>query len=386
MRVHNIDKKGDIKSNITYISKVFLLFILIGMFTFGFRTEKSKANTLGQVNVTVDYLEEIITVTPGSGGSTKLYMSTDKKKTWELLDDSGVVDISTLLSTKSVTLYFKGNKDLTAKEVVLAGEDKSLQASYKVLNGAGAIVFTPVQTVEYKKGVNGTWKQTSSPIPTSIYEINGATIYIRTPATVFKRAGKVVTVKVPKKPSAPSVKLDGSKLSITGLKAGETQYRVGDSTTWITFSSTDKKTNALDLNTILNPGAIANTPIPAGRIEFRNSGSDKKPTSRVKVLEIVQQSTAPENVVLSGTTLIISDSDTKKAYEYTIVPINSTLNLDKAKWTSVTSKKPVIIKNASVGDKILVRLKSTTDSTTKQVILASTYKEFTVTEITKVYK
>jgi hypothetical protein len=363
--------------------KVLIILLIFCMVfnTFG-PIKLSKADANSQVNVLVNYLEEIVTVTAGTGGSLKFYMSTDKMKTWEILAPTGVADISSLLSTKEVTVYFKGNKDLRPVSYTFPAEDKSLQASYKIVSGEGRIEFgNTAQPVEYRKGANGVWRSATNPMPTAAYEIKGATLYFRTSATAVKRAGKVVTVKISKRPSAPSVKLDNSRLCITGLKPGGTQYRVGDSMTWLTFSSTNPKSNSFDLRSLLAPSSAVNSPIPAATIEFRTAGSDKKLSSSVKVIEVPLQLAVQEQIALTGTTLTITDLNTKRYYEYTVLAQNTTLNLNTAKWTAVTSKKPVIIPRVSINDKVLVRLKSATDSTTKQTSLASTYKEFTVTSI-----
>lgn len=346
------------------------------------RLAKAAAN---QVNIQLDYLNETITVMAGTGGSLKFYMSTDKMKTWELLEPTGTVDISAMLSTKEVLLYFKGNKDTDPVTVKLDAEDKSLQVFYKIVNGEGRIEFNnPAYPVEFRKGTNGAWKTAYNLMPTAIYEYKGATLYFRTPATIGKRAGKVVTVKISKKPTAPSVKLDMSKLSVTGLKSGETQYRVGDSSTWLPFSSLNIKNNSLDLRSILAPNSLVNTPVPAGTIEFRTAGTDKnkKLNSSVKVIEVPLQPAVPDQFIsINGSTVTISDPNTRRYYEYTVVPQNKTLDLSTAKWTSITSKSPVIVKSVNINDKILVRLKSATDPTTKITSLASTYKELTVASI-----
>lgn len=329
--------------------------------------------------VQINYVDETAVITSTQGGSTKFYISTDKKKTWDLVDPSGVVDISTLLSSKEVTIYFKGNKDATPVEKILQAENSAIQVSYKITSGVGKIEYTPSnQPVEYRKGANGQWRTATNNMATAIYEVKGATLYFRTPATVDKRAGKMVTVKISKRPAAPSVKLDLSKLCITGLKSGETEYRVGDSTTWQKFTALDSKTNYIDLRSLLVTSTEANTPIPAGIIELRTIGTDKKVYSSVKVIEVPLQPTVPDQISLTGTTLTIIDSNTKRYYEYTVVPQGKTLDLRSARWTAVTSKKPVIIPRVNINDQVLVRLKSATDSTTKLTSLASTYKTFTV--------
>jgi hypothetical protein len=219
-------------------------------------------------------------------------------------------------------------------------------------------------------------------MPTSLYELKGATLYFRTAAAESRRAGKIVSVKIPKRPTAPSVSLDAGKLCIKGLKSDQTQYRVGDALNWSDFKPLDKKINTMDLSALLAGTPSTNNAIPAGIIEFRTVGSDKKLHSAVKVIEILPQSAAPSNVALTGTTLTISDPDEKRYYEYVIVTKNSSIDMKKASWTSITAKKPVVIRKAAVGDKILVRLKSAKLPDTKQITLPSVYKELTVSEVT----
>jgi hypothetical protein len=379
MKEHNKSKRIPFIKHI--ISVIVLLFVIL--LSQGSSVAKaSTVNTGGQVRVTLDYLEEIAEVSAATGGSIRFYISTDKMKTWEIIERTGdkfLVDLSTLLTTKENIIYFKGDKETTPVEVKLQGEDKSLTVSYVVENGVGKIVYSNASLVEYRKGLNGAWKIASNNMPTAIYELKGASIYFRTPATKDKRVGKIVTVKISKRPSAPSVKLDGSKLLISGLKPEVTQYRVGSSTTWQTALK-DQKT--LLLHNLLEGKAYSNTPIPSGVVEFRTAGTGKILNSNVKVIEIPLQAIVPEYINLTGSSLTITDPNKKRYYEYTKVERGSALNILTAKWTSVTSTKSVIIPKVAVGDIILVRLKSTTDPTTKQIIPASTYKENEVKSIT----
>jgi hypothetical protein len=332
-----------------------------------------------QLAITVDYTDETVNV--GVGQSSKFYISSDNKKTWEMID-SGKIDISSYLSTKQVILWFKGNKDTEPVSITLDAEDKSLAPVYKITAGVGRIEFSSSRIVQYRKGANGAWYTATSPMYTAMYETKGVTLYFRTAPTVASRAGKAVTVKIPKRPSAPSVKLDAGKLCITGVKPGSTQYRVGDNLAWTTVPTTTSKTSYLDLSSLLGGSTSGNTAIPAGVIEFRTLGTDKKLNSSVKVMEIPQQATlAATAATLAGTTLTINDTDSSKSYEYTRIPLGTALNFYTAKWTSISSKHSVVIKNASISDRIYVRLKSATDKTTKQVSLPSTYIAFTVSGI-----
>jgi len=345
------------------------------------RSYNARANTNtggSQVNVIIDLLEEIAVISPGPGGSTRFYISTDNMKSWEYIEYTAV-DLSGILSSKPVTVYFKGNKDINPLKIDLPGEDNSLKVKYEVVAGIGRIVISNTALpVEYRKGNNGTWKAATNYMSTAQYELKGASLQFRTTASSTRRAGKIVTVKIPKRPAAPSVSLDSSKLSIKGLKSGQTQYRVGDATSWTTFISPDNKANTIDLSALLTP---SNNLIPAGIIEFRTIGSDKKVHSAVRTIEILPQAAAPNNVSLTGTVLTISDPDVKRNYEYAVVPKNTAIDIKKLKWTAATSKKPVVIKNVSVGDKVLVRIKSTTNTETKQITLPSAYTELTVTSL-----
>lgn len=373
----SIRKSLLVKRIITLAIVFSALFIILGP------AKAILAATGSQVRVDINYIEETATVSAGSGGSTKLFMSTDNQKTWDLIDSTGVVDIVPMLKTKEVSVFFKGNKDTNPLEVKLQAENKDVKVAYTVEkqgNGEMAGVITVNGAMEYKKGTNGAWKPISTKLYTSMYEIKGATLYFRIPATVNTRASKVVSIRVPKKPTAPSVKLDGSKFQITGLKKGETQYRVGDNTAWIDFAPLDNKTKTLDLAVLFGSGANNNTPIPGGTIEFRKAGTDKKIPSAIKVIEVAPQPVCPASTIaVTGSSINITDNTPKIVYEYTVVKASTgTIDVRALKWTSIKPGKPVTVSKTTKGDRILVRVKSYTDATTKQIIPASTYREFTV--------
>lgn len=338
------------------------------------------ANAASQVIVTADYTDETITVAAGGGQSTKFYFSTDNMKSWDQIE-AGKMDISTLMSTRDVIIYFKGNKDTVPFGFTIPAEDKTLKPVYSVINGTGCIQFTSTSQVQYRKG-NGSWINVTSPFYTAMYESRGATLYFRTAPTVSTRAGKIINVRVPKRPNAPSVRLDTSKLYLSGMKSGVTQYRVNDNTVWLTYTSSGN-INYLDLTTMLGGSLLTNTPIPAGVVEFRTPGDNKKTASAVKVIEVAAQTAIIQSMVtLNGSSLTISEPDKKKYYEYTVVSQGSTLDVAKAKWTSVSPGRTVIVPRVNVGDKLLVRVKSYTDSTTKQLVLPSTYVAMQITGIT----
>lgn len=377
---------------------VFAIMLLVIFCGSGYILSKTAfANTASgtSVNYVVNYQEETITVASGTGGSNKFYLSTDKQKTWELLENSTTVsstitfDISNILKTKEVIIYFKGNKDTQPVEVTLQGEDKSLKVTYIVENSVGKLTYTTTKPVEYRKGANGNWKTLTGNLDTTIYEVRGANLYFRTKATVTDRAGKVVKVKIPKRGSAPGVKVDGTELTLTGMKTGM-QYRLSNSNTWLTFQETDKK--EISIPSLLRITSI-DVPVTGVTIEVRNAATDKKVASQIKVIDVPAQLAAPTSatVAFNTGTLTIQDASSSKPYEYTIVKAGevSIVNFDylkNATWKSVTSSKATKVTKVgnntlATGDYIYVRLKTTTDKTTKVVNLASTCLKIGVTSI-----
>lgn len=355
-----------------------------------------KADTPTSVPVKVNYIDETVMVPSASCTSTKFYMSTDNCKTWDLIDNSksstNTIDISTLLSSREITIYFKGNKNTQPTPVVLQAEDKTLKPMYKVVPGSGinsykgVIEFSTSRKIQYRKGPNGVWIDAVSPMETSMYEMKGATLYFRMAPSSNPdlRAGKIVSVRIQKRPNAPSIRLDGSKLCLTGLKSGATQYRVGDAADWITFTS-DNKTSYINLTSLPGVSASVNGNLPKITVELRIPATDKKVASAAKVIEIPEQPIlAPATVKLELSTLSVIDTDQKRAYEYTVADTLNPFDLSKARWSTFTSKKPVIIRNNNVhiGSIIYVRIKSATDKVTKQIIPASTCVPLTVNGIT----
>ena len=335
------------------------------------------------VNVAVNYIEETATVT-SYAGSTKFYISIDKQKTWEdvpLVGVNGVVDISGLLSSKAVDIYFKGNKDTGVKTVTLMAEPNTVTAAYVVRYGAGYIDYKTTGTaVEYRKGTNGQWKTPPASFSTYLYEIKGATMQFRSVATTDIRAGKVITVKIPKRPAPPSVKVDGSKLLISGIKANDTQYY--DPTLGWRYVTSDKKVKTISLYDLAKISSTAySTPLTAGAYEFRSYVPDKKVISGAKLLEVPLQPICPDTIKIEGSTVTITDS-TKRAFEYCKLTSSTPYNTAIMKWSSIQANKPTIIPKASVSDVIYVRLKSTVDKATKVVTPASTCKILYVTSIT----
>lgn len=346
-----------------------------------------------KVNVSVDYTTNIVKITQGSGSSTKFYISSDKKKTWELINEDATATNCTLslsgyLKSSGVTLYFRGNNDIEPVALVIPKETTNIKITYQ----SKALVFenfTPTTTaiLEYRVSENTDWADYTS--RTSInftdYERTGITLEFRVKATTTVPAGKIISVKIPKRTKGPSVKADLSKMVITGLKSGSTQYRVGNSTKWETFQPTDTKVKVLSLYDLLS-NAVKNSPFPVSTIDFRTAATDKKPASAVISLQILAQPVAPTNFKVASSTLTISDASKTKPYEYTVLKSGTTIDLTKVSWKKVTNTNSIVIKKTGsaatvAGDVIYVRTASVTDKTTKVTTPASAYATFVITSV-----
>lgn len=393
--------------------RIFLVFCL-GIISAMLMTGVAEA----KVVTTVDYLEEEITA---STSGSAIYVSTDKEKSWDRLEDTFVsggqltvrMDISTILSSKPVKVYYRSNLLDTSDEVELQGLS-SIKGKYGMNASGASITITQIpdgRVVEYRKGNASTWKSiTGNTSKTTVsagtatllvneYTLKGATFTFRLKAAVNQRVGKEIKVKVGKKANAPNAKVDGSKLMITGLSQGKAEYRT---TLNGEFKKIDKKAvyqseffgvsvasvkvSAAGL-TVSQAGITV--PMRGGTLELRIAQTDKKPASRSKNVIVMPQSEFADTskvkveAVLykkaTGCAITISDASKDRPYEYTLVAAKSTtVDLEKTKWVAVTKSTSLQIKKtngiepSASGTILLVRLKSTTDKKTKVVTPAST--------------
>lgn len=344
-----------------------------------------------QVNVTVNFSTELISVKAGSKGSTRFYISQDKQKSWELMDKTQDIDLTIFMKSSDNYIYFKGDKDEKVVEVKIPKPDNSLKVSYVAEPNTGKLVFTNAlgKGLQYRKGVEGSWITFLGYLDLREFEINGYTLQFRVMASTSTPAGKVVSVKIPKRQAPPTIKEDYSKFTLSGMKVGVTQYRLAGSSTWIDFKPTDPKVKTLDLTALLLPGSSPNVkPIPVGTIEFRNIGTDKKVVSGTRVVQTLAQPIAPvtSNVKLIKNSLTFLDATKDKPYEYIVLHKNETVNLQTAKWKKVTNSKEIIITKVGTAspvpeDVIYYRLAITKDPLTKAITPASMYGSVKITDI-----
>lgn len=344
------------------------------------------------VKVIVNYKNEQIYVSTGPGSSTKFYFSQDKMKTWERTP--GVIDLSIFLKTSDNTIYFKGDRDKAIVAVTLPKEDKDLKVSYYVVqNGTGSYgglkLENATREVEYRKGTYGQWTKYTGYLDLSSYEITGYTLQFRLMATDFERAGRVVSVKIPKRQAPPKIRVDYSKMEISGLKAGSTLYYKNGESNPRLFAPQDSKVKTISLYDLLFSQSVTpNTqPFQATSIEFQTASTDKKAASSIVLVEFQAQPNAPSGKILVDKTTVTFPEATKTIpYEYVVLHLGEKLDLTEVKWTKVTSNKPFEIKKVgkatpAPGDVIYYRLASTTDKETKVVTPASLYANVPITAV-----
>lgn len=397
----------------------------------GSRTAKADTTTAAKPKVEVNYLEEVLVIEKPSTLDKKLYISTDKKKSWDRIewDPAGSAvyfDISSVLSGREVTVYV-GNStadDSQITEITLAKQEK-----IKAKASGASIVVTDIpagRDVEYRKGDGSIWTvATTSAIsgrPTlpkvtagtnqvevdfSAYALKGARLTFRLAATKTQRVGKEVKAKVSKRANAPNIKLDGTKLALSGFKAGGSEYRLDDKTGWVASASKvlpaaqiwgmDASSRSIPLN-VTNAVSVAgiSCPMKGGVAEVRNAAAKTKPASRSRIVEVTTQAVfldaskvtvktlAPKSKSsnASRVAISISDASSTNAYEYTLVnPAVPELDVSIMKWNTIKSSKDTEIKSVKYGSStitpgtnmaLLVRKKSVTNKQTKIVYMAST--------------
>ena len=350
----------------------------------------SSSSTTSKSSLTVkaNYLKETITVS-GDGGK-KVYMSTNKGKTWELIEGTEL-ELACYLKTADTELYFKKAGEDAYAILKLPKEEKTLTAKYVVTSTGGKLNLSVTTGVEYRKGTNGNWiTYDAATFSTARYENTGFTLQFRTKATEDKRAGKIVSVKIAKKPTAPSISVDYSDLYLKGLKSGTMEYRLSTASNWTTFSVLSGQAALLDLYTVLNSanGTVDKTTtlLKEGDIEVRTKATENKLASAIRLVHIPAQQPAPTNatVKLTNDTLVISDASTKKPYEYTILAANEAFDISKVVWKKVTTTKGVSIKKFGSaltvnGSVVYVRLASHKDTATGEISVASLPMKITVT-------
>jgi len=397
---------------------------------------------------TVDYEEENIIV--NNNGNTRIYFATNDeaaKDNWEVLDaDSGTattIDISWLSASIDNVLSLKGEENETKVSVTIIERTQKFNISINYLglgqldpadniasllnimttagSGSNPIVF---DNLEWKKGDSGKWKDSSelTVAQLSKYQIKGTELYFRIKAindvtvgtltpdgTMGNRASSDTKLRITKKVTAMVVGIDGAEF-FAEIKYGK-EYRItttGGTTDWVAV--TDKAVKRVPLETIypgVSDGTTATKAFPAGIIEIRNYTTSKAASSKITEIDLNAQRTIPsvikETAVPVGATssdkniyidyngtksmvITIPNASVNNPYEYCIIKLGDTFDIERVAWSSITKNTDVKILNSKAVESgtIYVRMKeiksvqATKISPAVAYELASTYVTYKI--------
>lgn len=365
------------------------------------KAEDSSAITFGTINY------DNMTLQVYTNGNSIVYYSTDKS-TWTEVDGayssntkSYQMDISWVSETSDVTMYFKGDVVTIIKSIVLPSQNTTISIVYDKVEGD--FTFSNVEeadSFEWRKSTDYYWTEVSLNELSSSYKAflsemetlrsKGAKIGIRIPqkagtgsADVGMRASKEVSVTITARGSAPTVKVNSSKLTLNTVTTME--YYNSDTSSWVECS----KTMTIE---DLTPKALYNNGGKGSVIMIRSAATTSKPYSKTEYITVKGQPSAPTIGDSSQDTtyyymnskliLQFNKASTTNVYEYTYLKSDVSLDVASAKWVSVTNNKIITITNKTIPDEyvVYVRKKGTDENSSKNIelILSSAVNSFKV--------
>ncbi len=371
---------------------VLLLFLLLPNLSVQRANAAENSITVKKIN----YEDSTITL-QGNPGDTVLYFSDSAMKTWESVpgklssDRTITMDISWISVTGTYVLNLKGNASTEVTTVVLPKQYTNFKATLNKTTGAITFSNTDTRNIEWRKKGSTVWKtvnKSTIAAELSYFNTNGATVYFRLASIdgtgntdTGKRPSKEIAISIPKKISAPSIKINGSKFAIP-VKKGMA-YRIvnddGQTTDWRTITgSTD-----LLLQDVAPQVMYANNSMQKEvTLQFRVNATSTSQVSNITTVTVPVQKAPPvpesngvSLKVVSSTllSLQVKAASNDIPFEYAIVKAGNEWNDQSANWTAITSGAEISINNktAPAGSHIYLRKKSEEASQDKEFSLAS---------------
>jgi hypothetical protein len=360
------------------------------------------AVSFGEVNY------ETLTLQVYNNNNNVVYYSTDNSN-WSEIEGgyhstakAYTFDISWVASTTDVTLYFKGDVVKTVKTITLPMQNSSINVEYDKVEGE--FTFSEVEESDYfewRKATDYYWNKVSFSESSSSYQTflttmeslrtKGAKLIIRTPQVIGLGAGDVgmrpsaeITITIPARAAAPTVKVNSSKLTLTTTVAME--YYDLTSDLWMECDG-DMPIEDIAPKALYDNGGKSVT------LFLRKSATASAPFSKTQKLIIPGQAGAPTiggsssdvtyYYLNSKLVMQFNNASATKVYEYTIVKEDKEFNITSASWKSVTTTSLMTLSKSLVpiDSTIYVRKKGTDENTTKNVnlSLSSAINSFVVT-------
>lgn len=354
---------------------------------------------------TIDY--ENLTLQIYNKNNGIVYYSTDNS-TWSELEGgydtttkSYMMDISWVSLTTDVTLYFKGDTAKTVKSITLPMQNSSIGVEYD--KAEGEFTFSEVEEADYfqwRKITDYNWYTVSFNENSSSYKsflatmeslrIKGAKILFRTPQVIGTGAGNTgirpsaeITITIPARGAAPSVKINTSKLTLSTTSSIE--YYDAENDLWMECDG------VMSIEDIA-PKALYENGGKAVTLQLRKAATASAANSKIQKLVIPGQTAAPTiggsindvTYYYINTKLVLqfNNASEKNVYEYAIVKAEDDYNPGSVVWRSVNSSKILNISTVSApdGSTVYVRRKGTDENTAKKisVVLPSATNSFTV--------
>ena len=361
-----------------------------------------------------DYENLVIKLYPND--NSIIYMSVDNRKTWiEVIGASGTedgngrpyieMDISWASTTSNVKIYFKGNNVKTETSCTLPKQNSFKVKFDKVSGDFTMTADADIKNFYWRKASDSTWNLVPMDKSSGEYKaflklveslrFKGAKLVFRTgqiagtdAENMGSRPSKEVNVSISKFSSAPSIKLNYTKLTLNTKATMEYTTDI-NSGVWIPC----EKGMGLDVIApqVFVGGAEAAKP---ATIYFRTAQTEKRAASLIKSITIPAQKGSPtigekgkdvtiaENETTGKFELTFNTASAENAFEYCVITPSKTFELTKAKWKTIKKEKTVNLtqKNAPDGTVIYVRLKGTAANEKKNIEerLPSAYATFTI--------
>ncbi|MGF7142479.1 hypothetical protein HNQ56_000897 [Anaerotaenia torta] len=360
------------------------------------------AQASGSISIKeINYQNSTITLQLNSGDTTA-YFSDSARKTWEEVPGnvgSGktiTMDISWVSAAKNYVMTFKGDKSDTVVSVTIPKQATNFKTTFNKVKGTVTFSNMGGRTIEWRKKGSTAWKtvdtNTISKEVSYLYA-NGATLYFRLApvngtsiTNVGFRPSKEVTITIPKKPSAPSISINGSRFTIA-VKKGMA-YRIMDAdvavTDWINIS----RSSDLPLKNVA-PEVLYDTPAQKEvTLQFRTNATSSAVVSKTATVTVPVQEGPPDadiyGISLNYTSstslsLQVKAASAKVPFEYTVIPDGHELNYQTAVWTEINSSAAVTLDStkAKAGSHIYVRKKSVGTAGSEEYALASSELDVT---------
>lgn len=355
---------------------------------------------------TIDY--ENLTLQVYNNNNGVVYYSDDNSN-WSELEGgfdpttkSYTMDISWVSLTADVTLYFKGDSVKTVKSIILPMQNSSIGVEYD--KAEGEFTFSEVEEADYfqwRKITDYNWNTVSFSENSTSYKnflttmeflrVKGAKILIRTPQVIGTSASNTgmrpsaeVTITIPARSAAPSVKINTSKLTLSTTSSIEYYDEVND--LWMECDG------VMSIEDIA-PRALYENGGKTVTLQLRKSATSSTANSKVQKLVIPGQSAAPTiggsvndvtyYYINSKLVLQFNKASETNVFEYAIVKADDDFTPGSVVWRTVNSTKILNISAVSApeGSTIYVRRKGRDENTSKNLspILSSAVNSFAVT-------